>query len=108
MTSKAEPRGSTHPDADADRNRASGSSSSASSTASAAAATSRELPPDAGKVLPPQSPVDVPNQPRPAGKNDPDEAAAQGNQKADTDTESNWADGSKPQPRAKNARTHLF
>ncbi|ARP97324.1 hypothetical protein CAL15_06815 [Bordetella genomosp. 13] len=66
------------------------------------------MPPDAGKVLPPGSPVDVPNQPRPAGKNDPDEAAAQGNQKADTDTESNWADGSKPQPRAKNARTHLF
>ncbi|CAJ49420.1 hypothetical protein BAV1811 [Bordetella avium 197N] len=54
------------------------------------------------KVLPPTSLVDVPNFPpkRPPGS--PTPAAA------DEVTESNWADGSEPQPRARNARSSIF
>ncbi|SAI06721.1 Uncharacterised protein [Bordetella ansorpii] len=67
----------------------------------------KPVPPRQGKVLPPAGPVTVPNQPEPVPK-EHDEAAAQGRARADDKTESNWADGSAPQPRAKNARSSLF
>lgn len=38
----------------------------------------------------------------------PDEAARDKRVVADTRTESNWADGSAPQPNAKNARSSIF
>ncbi|WP_260986404.1 hypothetical protein [Bordetella genomosp. 13] len=68
----------------------------------------QNLAPNQGKLLPPESLVNVPNQPRPAETAQEDEAAAQGRARADNQTESNWADGSAPQPRAKNARSHLL
>jgi len=63
--------------------------------------------PDQAKVLPPDSPVDVPRQPPPVPKA-ADEANAQSRPPVDEQTESNWADGTRPQPRAKNARSSLF
>lgn len=77
------------------------------SAESRAAEAGQSLPPDEVKVLPPDSPVTVPNQPAPAARGQ-DEAGAQGRARADNKTESNWADGSAPQPRAKNARSSLF
>ncbi len=67
----------------------------------------KPMPQSQGKVLPPAGPVTVPNQPKPVPRQQ-DEAAAQGRARADDRTESNWADGSAPQPRAKNARSSLF
>ena len=64
--------------------------------------------PGTGKLLPPRGPVDVPRQPPRRGAGSPDEAAADSRPARDNRDESNWADGSKPQPHAKNARTHLF
>ncbi|OZI74784.1 hypothetical protein [Bordetella genomosp. 12] len=59
------------------------------------------------KVLPPTSLVDVPNFP-PKVPRDGNEALAERLPAMDEQTESNWADGSQPQPRAKNARSSLF
>lgn len=61
-----------------------------------------------GKVLPPQSPVDVPRQPARPDASTPDEAARDGRRVADDQTESNWADNAQPQPRAKNARSSIL
>ncbi|WP_241053149.1 hypothetical protein [Achromobacter xylosoxidans] len=61
-----------------------------------------------GKVLPPQSPVDVPRQPPRPDAATPDEAARDGRRVADDQTESNWADNAQPQPRAKNARSSIL
>ncbi len=60
------------------------------------------------KVLPPDSPVEVPNLPPVPDKNTPDEAARDARVRVDEQTESNWADGSAPQPRARNARSSLL
>lgn len=73
----------------------------ARSGAAAAAAAS-------GKVLPPQSPVDVPRQPPRPDAATPDEAARDGRRVADDQTESNWADNAQPQPRARNARSSIL
>lgn len=54
------------------------------------------------KVLPPTSLVDVPNFPPKVPASSPRLPAA------DDVTESNWADGSQPQPWAKNARSSIF
>ncbi|AHV92919.1 hypothetical protein [Bordetella holmesii] len=59
------------------------------------------------KVLPPTSLVDVPNFP-PKIPRDDNEALSDRLPAMDEQTESNWADGSEPQPRAKNARSSLF
>ncbi|AKQ55865.1 hypothetical protein [Bordetella hinzii] len=59
------------------------------------------------KVLPPTSLVDVPNFP-PKVPRDANEALIERLPPADEQTESNWADGAQPQPRAKNARSSLF
>ncbi|MFY1988214.1 hypothetical protein ACOTCR_03045 [Achromobacter xylosoxidans] len=61
-----------------------------------------------GKVLPPQSPVDVPRQPPSPDAATPDEAARDSRRVADDQTESNWADNAQPQPRAKNARSSIL
>ena len=61
-----------------------------------------------GKVLPPQSPVDVPRQPPRPDAATPDEAARDSRRVADDQTESNWADNAQPQPRAKNARSSIL
>jgi hypothetical protein len=53
------------------------------------------------RVFPPDSPVDVPNLPPPAG----DEARDADQRPADTETESSWADNTQPAPRKKNVRT---
>ncbi|MEI2414823.1 hypothetical protein V8Z80_01425 [Orrella sp. JC864] len=63
---------------------------------------------DAGKVLPPSSPVQVPRMPAPPTEGTPDEAAQYGKPRADTGHDSNWADNVKPKPDAKNARSSLF
>lgn len=68
-----------------------------------AAATSQ-----GGKLLPPQGPVDVPRLPAKPTAATPDEAARDGRRVADDQTESNWADSAKPQPRAKNARSSIL
>lgn len=63
------------------------------------------------KLLPPTSPVVVPNFPpklpvkTAAGMN---EAAANPLPRADEQTESNWADGAQAQPWARNARSSLL
>lgn len=57
-------------------------------------------------LYPPDSPVDVPNLPRPDPKLD--EAAKQSQPRADEQEESNWADNDKPAPNAKNARSSLL
>ena len=61
-----------------------------------------------GKVLPPQSPVDVPRLPPRPDAAPPDAAARDGRRVADDQTESNWADNAQPQPRAKNARSSIL
>lgn len=63
---------------------------------------------DNAKILPPSGPVDVPKQPVKPDASTPDEAARDKREVVDNQTESNWADGSAPQPRAKNARSSLF
>lgn len=64
--------------------------------------------PDNIKILPPRGPVDVPKQPVKPDASTPDEAARDQRAVVDNQTESNWADGVAPQPRAKNARSSLF
>jgi len=64
--------------------------------------------PDNAKILPPRGPVDVPRQPDKPDAGTPDEAGRDKRAVVDSKTESNWADGSAPQPRAKNARSSLF
>lgn len=63
---------------------------------------------DTAKILPPRGPVDVPKQPVKPDASTPDEATRDKRAVVDNQTESNWADGDAPQPRAKNARSHLF
>ncbi|MBO9353800.1 hypothetical protein GG851_07315 [Bordetella petrii] len=63
---------------------------------------------EGGKLLPPRDTVDVPRQPPKPGKNTPNEAAQDSRPPRDDQNESNWADGSKPRPHAKNARSHLL
>ncbi|CAB3639003.1 hypothetical protein DXK93_05725 [Achromobacter sp. K91] len=63
---------------------------------------------DNAKILPPRSPVDVPRRPDKPDASTPNEAARDKRIVADTRTESNWADGSAPQPRAKNARSSIL
>lgn len=79
----------------ADRQARSGAAAAAAAAAS-------------GKVLPPQSPVDVPRQPPRPDAATPDEAARDGRRVADDQTESNWADNAQPQPRARNARSSIL
>lgn len=64
--------------------------------------------PEGGKILPPRDPVDVPRQPRKPDAGTPDEAAKDSRPVRDNRDDSNWADGSKPRPHAKNTRTHLL
>ena len=61
-----------------------------------------------GKVLPPRDTVDVPRQPAKPDAGAPDEAAKNSRPPRDNKDESNWADGSKPMPHAKNTRSHLL
>lgn len=77
---------------------------------STSATSARKMGPaeDNAKILPPSGPVDVPKQPVKPDASTPDEAARDKREVVDNKTESNWADGSAPQPRAKNARSHLF
>ncbi|HCW19275.1 hypothetical protein [Achromobacter sp.] len=60
------------------------------------------------KILPPRGPVDVPKQPVKPDESTPDEAARDKRAVVDNQTESNWADGAAPQPRAKNARSSIL
>ncbi|ARP91147.1 hypothetical protein CAL14_13305 [Bordetella genomosp. 9] len=59
-----------------------------------------------GKVFPPDSPVDVPNLPRPPKNGAPDEARDSGQPREDAQTDSSWADNTKPAPNKKNVRDH--
>ncbi|MBB1593040.1 hypothetical protein [Achromobacter sp. UMC46] len=63
---------------------------------------------DNAKILPPRGPVDVPKQPVKPDASTPDEAARDQRAVVDNQTESNWADGAAPQPRAKNARSSIL
>lgn len=63
---------------------------------------------DNAKILPPRGPVDVPRQPDKPDASTPDEAARDKRAVVDNQTESNWADGAAPQPRAKNARSSIL
>ncbi|WP_258128217.1 hypothetical protein [Achromobacter anxifer] len=81
---------------------------SASAPGTAKPARARKQPEDNAKILPTRSPVDVPRLPAKPDASTPDEAARDKRIVADTRTESNWADGSAPQPNAKNARSSLF
>ncbi|MGY6272247.1 hypothetical protein ACXIUT_21380 [Achromobacter denitrificans] len=63
---------------------------------------------DNAKILPPRGPVDVPRIPDKPDSSTPDEAARDQRAVVDNRTESNWADGSAPQPRAKNARSSIL
>ncbi len=63
---------------------------------------------DNAKILPPRGPVDVPKQPDKPDARTPDEAGRDKRAVVDNKTESNWADGSAPQPRAKNARSSIL
>ncbi|EHK64437.1 hypothetical protein [Achromobacter arsenitoxydans] len=81
------------------------------SSASKAGASSKgggEQAPDNAKILPPRGPVDVPAQPDKPDAGTPDEARRDKRAVVDNKTESNWADGSAPQPRAKNARSSIL
>ncbi|MCD0504880.1 hypothetical protein [Bordetella petrii] len=60
------------------------------------------------KVLPPRHAVDVPRQPPKPTADTPDEAAKDSRPARDSRDDSNWADGSKPRPHAKNTRSHLL
>ncbi|KCV61042.1 hypothetical protein L493_2727 [Bordetella bronchiseptica 99-R-0433] len=56
-------------------------------------------------MLPPRGPVLVPNlPPKPPARPRADKQGPA----VDNQTESNWADGAAPQPRAKNARSSIF
>lgn len=68
----------------------------------------RKQPEDNAKILPPSSPVDVPRMPDKPDPSTPDEAARDARPVVDNSNESNWADGSAPQPRAKNARSSIL
>ncbi|KDC48512.1 hypothetical protein [Bordetella bronchiseptica] len=60
---------------------------------------------DQAKVLPPRGPVLVPNlPPKPPARAQADKHGPA----VDNQTESNWADGAAPQPRARNARSSIF
>ncbi|MBV7486113.1 hypothetical protein KW845_24305 [Bordetella sp. BOR01] len=61
-----------------------------------------------GKMLPPRDTVDVPRQPAKPAAGTPDEAGKDSRPARDNQDESNWTDGSKPRPHAKNARSHLL
>ncbi|CAM4107125.1 hypothetical protein [Bordetella tumulicola] len=61
-----------------------------------------------GKILPPRDVVDVPRQPAVPDARTPNEAAKDSRPVRDNQDESNWADGAKPKPHAKNARSHLL
>ncbi|MBO1113778.1 hypothetical protein [Bordetella petrii] len=61
-----------------------------------------------GKMLPPRDTVEVPRQPPKPIAGTPDEAAKDSRPARDNQDESNWADGSRPRPHAKNARSHLL
>ena len=74
----------------------------------AKAARARKQPEDNAKILPPRGPVDVPRMPVKPDPSTPDEAARDTRAVVDNRTESNWADGSAPQPRAKNARSSIL
>lgn len=68
----------------------------------------QDAPAAAAKVLPPQSPVDVPQLPPKPTASTPDEAARDIRRAVDDQTKSNWADGAAPQPRARNARSSIL
>lgn len=70
--------------------------------------TARPQPAVQGKVLPPRDTVDVPRQPPRPTTDTPDEAAKDSRPVRDNRDDSNWADGSKPRPHAKNTRSHLL
>ncbi len=70
--------------------------------------TPQEAGADRVKVLPPLAPVDVPRQPAKPTASTPDEAARDTRRQVEDETESNWADGAAPQPRAKNARSSIL
>jgi hypothetical protein len=57
-----------------------------------------------GKVFPPDSPVDVPNLPRPPEKGERNEARDASHPAEDKQTESSWADNTQPAPYKKNVR----
>ncbi|ADP16575.1 hypothetical protein AXYL_03255 [Achromobacter xylosoxidans A8] len=80
----------------------------ASVPGSAKPARAGKQPEDNAKILPPRSAVDVPRRPDKPDASTPDEAARDKRVVADTRTESNWADGSAPQPQAKNARSSIL
>lgn len=61
-----------------------------------------------GKVMPPDSPVDVPRMPATPDEHTPDEAAKYGKPRVETGHDSNWADNAKPKPDARNARSSLL
>ncbi|MGV2865926.1 hypothetical protein [Achromobacter sp. AGC39] len=84
------------------------SDSKPATAASGTSARKADAPQDTAKILPPRGPVDVPKQPVKPDASTPDEAARDKRAVVDNQTESNWADGDAPQPRAKNARSHLF
>ncbi|CAB3627167.1 hypothetical protein [Achromobacter pestifer] len=83
-------------------------SASTSTTPGHTGAAARPDAVDNAKILPPGGPVDVPKQPVKPDASTPDEAAGDKRAVVDNQTESNWADGAAPQPRAKNARSSLF
>ncbi|KGD86907.1 hypothetical protein JL37_28800 [Achromobacter sp. RTa] len=80
----------------------------ASAPRQAKTARARKQAEDNAKILPPRGPVDVPRMPGKPDPSTPDEAARDTRAAADNRTESNWADGSAPQPRAKNARSSIL
>lgn len=80
----------------------------ASAPGKAKSTRARKQPEDNAKILPPRGPVDVPRIPDKPGASTPDEAARDKRAVVDNRTESNWADGSAPQPRAKNARSSIL
>ncbi|MEN4920386.1 hypothetical protein ABE485_17080 [Achromobacter spanius] len=82
--------------------------SSSASKAAASSGRAEKHAPDNAKILPPGGPVDVPRQPDKPDAHTPDEARRDKRAVVDNKTESNWADGSAPQPRAKNARSSIL
>ncbi|MFD4836683.1 hypothetical protein ACFWP0_04190 [Achromobacter sp. NPDC058515] len=74
----------------------------------ATAARAADKSQDNAKILPPRGPVDVPRQPDKPDAGTPDVAARDKRAVVDNKTESNWADGGAPQPRAKNARSSIL
>ncbi|CAM3751186.1 hypothetical protein [Bordetella bronchialis] len=57
-----------------------------------------------GRVFPPDSPVDVPNLPRPPQEGTPDEARDASQPQAETRGDGSWADNTKPAPYKKHVR----